>query len=173
VPSNLELKATIPSIEKARGQARMLGAVRQGLLLQRDFYFRVRRGRLKLRECEGEAPELIYYERDESTDERRSIYRSEPVRNADAMRDMLGTSLGLLGIVEKKRELYRYREARIHIDDVIAIGCFLEFEVMMEDDDGAVNLMRELRSGFCIDAKSVIRCSYSDLVLAKRKSPEA
>ena len=51
--TNLELKAPLASIKGAREQAAALGGVSKGTLLQRDTYFRVPRGRLKLRECVG------------------------------------------------------------------------------------------------------------------------
>ena len=51
-----------------------MGAARHGTLLQRDTYFRVPRGRLKLRESDGETAELIYYERSEETGERWSRF---------------------------------------------------------------------------------------------------
>jgi predicted adenylyl cyclase CyaB len=72
--------------------------------------------------------------------------------------------------VRKRRELYIFRDARIHIDDVEGLGTFVEFEVTGGETPASVATMRELRSSFGIGEESVIKVSYSDMILEKRIS---
>ena len=170
MPTNLELKARYPSPQKAHAVARAFGASHRGTLNQEDTYFRVPRGRLKLREAVGETAELIYYERAEETTERWSRFTRVPVIEAAGLRRVLAEAFGVLVVVRKSRDLYLFRDARIHIDDVECLGTFLEFEVTGGETPAAVATMRELRGAFGIVDDSVIKVSYSDMILAKRIS---
>jgi predicted adenylyl cyclase CyaB len=170
MPTNLELKARYASPQKAHACARALGAVRCGTLIQQDTYFRVPRGRLKLREADGETAELIYYERSEEMTERWSRFTREPVTEARGLSRVLCEAFGVLAVVRKRRELYLFRDARIHIDDVDGLGAFVEFEVTGGETPATISTMRELREAFGIGDDIVIKVSYSDMILAKRIS---
>ena len=170
MPTNLELKARYPSPHKAHECAAACGAVRQGTLIQQDTYFRVPRGRLKLREAEGETAELIYYERSEEGTERWSRFTREPVGEPGGLVHVLEDAFGVLAVVRKRRELYLFRDARIHIDDVEGLGTFVEFEVTGGETPATLVTMTELRGAFGICDDSLIKVSYSDMILAKRIS---
>jgi adenylate cyclase class IV len=60
---NIELKARCPDLNAAREAARRLGAEFAGTLEQRDTYFVVPHGRLKLRQTAGHGAELVAYAR--------------------------------------------------------------------------------------------------------------
>jgi adenylate cyclase class 2 len=142
------------------------------VLVQRDTYFRVSRGRLKLRECAGGGAELIFYEREESADERWSRYERVPVGDPEALANVLGLAGGILAVVEKKRSLYTYQNARIHLDEVSRLGSFLEFEVVGGEPAGSTELMRLLRDAFGVREEMIFRGSYSDMIAAKRPEKE-
>src|SRR3954469_7164554 len=75
---NVELKARDPEPERSLERCVALGAEDRGELRQRDTYFAARRGRLKLREQEPGAAELIAYERADAAEARESRYRIAP-----------------------------------------------------------------------------------------------
>jgi predicted adenylyl cyclase CyaB len=170
MPVNLELKARFASPGRAHECAAACGASREGTLVQQDTYFRVPRGRLKLREFDGAEPELIFYERPEDDAERWSRFTRETVGNAPALRIVLTDAFGVLAVVRKRRELYLFRDARIHIDEVEGLGTFVEFEVTGGKTAASVATMKDLRDAFGIADESVVRASYSDMILAKRIS---
>ena len=170
--TNLELKARITSAAGAQECARRLGAAYQGVLHQRDTYFRVAAGRLKIREIRGSAAELIWYERDESTSERWSRYERVAIADPAPLLRVLAGACGTLAVVEKDRSLYLYGSARIHLDEVSGLGAFLEFEIVGEEPDASRSAMRSLRDAFGIRDTDVVRGSYSDLILAKRTGGE-
>ena len=169
--TNLELKARVRSLDEACSSARACGATFQGILTQRDTYYRVVRGRLKLREFAEGGAELIFYERQEDTPERWSHYTKEPVGDGRAVGRVLSEAFGTLAIVQKRRRLFLYRGARIHVDDVEGLGSFVEFEVPGEESPEVLATMRELRAAFGITDPMVLRISYSDMVFAKKNFP--
>ena len=62
---NLEAKFRLDESRRAEARATAIGYTRRAVLNQRDTFFRVANGKLKLREENGSAV-LIYYHRDES-----------------------------------------------------------------------------------------------------------
>jgi adenylate cyclase class 2 len=164
VPSNLELKASIPSITKASTIAYRLGAVPQGILQHVDTYFRVPKGRLKLRVINRSRAELIAYDRPNIRAGRYSAYVILPVSNPVETKKILSNLLGVSQVVEKKRTLFIYQNARIHLDNVKGLGSFLEFEVIVEKGrKQAKHLFDKLVEAFGIQKDQLIAGSYADL----------
>ncbi len=170
MPLNLELKASIPSPEKARAAATRCGAHYEGILLQEDTYFSVPHGRLKLREIAGQGAELIFYERPEVTSERWSTYSRQVIAEPALMKAQLSSALGVRVVVRKKRTLYLLGATRIHIDDVEGLGTFLEFEVPVTDEQDASEQMQQLREQFGVTEGAIFKASYSDLISAKTEA---
>jgi adenylate cyclase class 2 len=170
---NLELKASIDSLDDARRIALALGAEPGGLLLQIDTYYTAPGGRLKLRVVNGKSAELIGYERGEEEDERWSTYEKTAVSDPVQIHSILSTVLGIRVVVRKRRELYWYEGARIHLDDVEGLGTFLEFEVPSGGNRAAEETMKSLREKFGIRPSQVFRRSYADMIMeAEQKKSE-
>src|SRR3954468_3421996 len=123
---NVELKARDPHPERSLDRARALGAEDRGELRQRDTYFAVAHGRLKLREQEPGGAELIAYERADYAEARESRYRIAPVADGAAVRDALAAALGITVVVDKRRRLLLWEGVRIHLDRVEGLGAFVE-----------------------------------------------
>jgi adenylate cyclase, class 2 len=168
--TNLELKARCASPQGAHERARGLGAAPHGTLMQKDTYFRIPHGRLKLREEDGRTAELIYYERTDETVERWSHFTREPVGEPAGLLRVLSAAFGVLAVVKKRRDLYIFRDARIHIDEVDELGTFVEFEVTGGETPASVATMKDLREAFAIGDGDVVKVSYSDMILEKRIS---
>lgn len=143
--------------------------------MQRDTYFDVPRGRLKIREEEGAASHLIAYERADLPGQRESRYRIIEVGDADALRQALSVVLGVRVVVTKARRLFVFEGVRIHLDRVDGLGNFVEFEGVIDlDDDGSSDhfekLLTELRSAFGIREDDLLAGSYADLALARARN---
>jgi adenylate cyclase, class 2 len=167
---NVELKAR--DLDPARSlQASLdLGAEDRGWLQQLDTYFKVRRGRLKLREQDDTA-ELIFYERSDEAIERVSNYRIVPVEDAEALRGALGAALGVLVAVERSRHLLIWRNVRIHLDEVPGLGSFVELEAVAEpasDLSGEYRNLAQLREALGITDEQILASGYSDELLRLR-----
>ena len=128
---NIEIKTSLPDPADVEARARTAGAVFQWSRHQRDVFFRVPVGYLKLRTAEGGPAELIAYARAPGTDPRSSDYDIAPVADDAALETVLSRSLGLRGVVEKVRRLYLWRHTRIHLDEVTGLGSFLELETVV------------------------------------------
>src|SRR5258708_13390960 len=118
---NLEAKFRLSNHAEAEARATAIGYTLRAILHQRDTFFRVANGKLKMREENGSAV-LIFYHRDESGPLMLSNY--EIVKVADPMRTLriLATALGPLAVVEKVRTLMMPDNVRLHLDKVARLG---------------------------------------------------
>jgi predicted adenylyl cyclase CyaB len=168
---NLELKARDPDPVRSASTCFALQAKDEGFKEQRDTYFEVRRGRLKLREEVGMAAELIAYERPDDPRWRESKYRIVEVTDAAEIKAALSDTLGVKAIVAKRRHLFRLEGATIHLDEVEGIGSFIEFELAAspKSDLAPQHIKLEsLRTAFEILDRDLVAGSYSDLVSARK-----
>jgi homotetrameric cytidine deaminase len=137
------------------------------VIVQRDTYFRVAEGRLKLREEEPGEAHLIAYRRPDAAEVRVSDYRVVPA--AAGLRDALAETLGVDVVVEKRRRLLLWETVRIHLDDVAGLGTFVELEAVA---DAGSDLSREqdqvarLRAEPGIEDAALREGSYADAVRA-------
>jgi predicted adenylyl cyclase CyaB len=125
---NIEIKAPAPPSDRLAEGLRALPARLVWTRRQRDVFFRVPSGYLKLRVPDEGGAELIAYRREAGTEPRASDYDLVPVPDPAAMEHALTRSLGVRGEVRKERRLYLWRHTRIHLDEVEGLGSFLELE---------------------------------------------
>ena len=80
-------------------------------------------------------------------------------------------ALGILVVVDKKREIYFIDNVKFHIDEVEDLGTFVEIEAI--DNDGTIGKEKLLEQCqffldlFRISQGDLISVSYSDLLLQK------
>ena len=163
---NVELKALDPDPARSLATCRELGADDKGVLRQRDTYFRVRAGRLKLREEEPGGAVLVQYDRPDAAAARESRYRLTRIDDPEELRASLDAALGTLVVVEKERHLLLWEGVRIHLDTVEGLGSFVELEGVVPpgsdltaEREKVAHLQRELGIG------DVLTGSYSDRLL--------
>ena len=167
---NLEIKAAVASLAPVRSRLRALeGAARHAVLRQTDSYFRVPRGRLKLRVVgASRGGELIAYLRPDKSAARSSEFQRMRAPDAAGTRRLLDRMLGPRACVRKRREVWLYRNARIHLDTVESLGRFIEIEVVVTEGMAQARaLMKELRAVLGISTKDLVAGSYGELT-AKR-----
>ena len=164
---NVEIKARLQNLEATR---RLVEAIADGPgepVEQSDTFFRVEGARLKLRERSGDDAELIYYRRADETGPKASDYETVLVRDAAALRELLGAALGVVGRVIKRRLVYRVGRTRIHLDEVRDLGSFLELEVELapgEPADVGVREAKRLMGALEIGEEALIGGAYVDLL---------
>lgn len=126
---NLEAKFRLIDHARAASAAEAIGFERRGALVQRDTFFRVANGKLKLREENGSAA-LIHYARERRGGFDVSDYSIVPVADPTALRTMLIAALGAIATVSKVRTLLMRRDVRLHLDRVEGLGEFGEIEAV-------------------------------------------
>jgi guanylate kinase/adenylate cyclase class IV len=177
VDKNLEFKALADSPEAIRAACARLGATLEKTSRQVDTYFDVRRGRLKLRENTSTGASLIYYERLDSPGLRESNFRLVPLNeHKEDLRETLARSLGVRGVVDKRREVFVHGSSLINVDALAGIGSFVEIETNVGEAGGPEQALAEagyLREFLGISQADIIPWSYSDLVAMHRAARES
>ena len=169
---NIEIKAKCSDIKKARLIADQLKTDYVGNLHQIDTYFETRTGRLKLREINGESAELIPYKKDYSTGPMKSDYAVLPVDNSVNTKSILEKILGIVTVVDKKREVFLIDNVRVHLDRVKDLGDFVECEAVYDggEEQEALEKIRvsELMRKFEIKEDDLLYQSYIDYLLVNK-----
>jgi len=167
VARNVEIKARVADPARTR---RLVAAAADGpaaSLAQTDTFFRVPRGRLKLREVAGAAAELIWYERPDTPEPAESAYEVVRLADGPALRELLARALGPCGQVVKRRLVYHVGRTRVHLDEVAGLGHFLELEVQLaagEPVEAGAAEARALMERLAIGAASLVAEAYVDLL---------
>lgn len=163
---NIELKARLRDIEAARRTAAAIATERPGVEHQIDTYFPCPRGRLKLREIDGQRAELIWYARPDEQGPKASDYLVVPVADAPALKSALAAALGVSGVVDKRREIYLWHNVRIHLDEVAGLGTFIEFEAAVGPgigDSAGHSQLAELSRRFGLGPGNLLPGSYGEM----------
>lgn len=166
---NVEIKARCIDQDAIRQYLQTKGDFK-GTDHQIDTYFKIPDGRLKLREGNIENS-LIFYKRNDQEGPKQSdvsLFHTEP---GSALKGLLVQSIGVLAVVDKKREIYFIDNVKFHLDTVEGLGTFMEIEAI--DEDGTIGKEKLLEQcnfymkEFGIRQEDLVSVSYSDLILGK------
>ncbi len=166
---NVEVKAKCSNPEAIKALLKVRGARYIGTDHQVDTYFKASRGRLKLREGEVENA-LVYYEREDKKGPKKSEVMLLKIdrKSSALLKEILSKVLGVLTVVEKRREIFFIGNVKFHIDHIEGLGAFIEIEAI--DVDGSIGEEKLLEQCkffmelFNISLKDLISTSYSDLL---------
>ena len=160
---NLEAKFRLANLAWARTRAEASGFAYAATLVQRDTFFAVPHGKLKLRE-EADGATLIHYQRKEARGLDLSNYTIVRLTDAAATRAMLAAALGVLAEVRKRRTLLLRGNIRFHLDEVEQLGAFGEIEVVLAAQDDASAGDAALRLILAtLEVRDLIKVSYFEL----------
>lgn len=169
----VELKARVADLGRVRAwadaEAEWVEDVEQV-----DTYFRVSRGRLKLREVEGRREaRLIFYLREDVPGTKESQVHLVEVRDGASLHRLLREALGVRTVVRKRRRIYRHGHVQIHLDRVEGLGTFVEFErsVTAGQEEGGRTDVEALQAALGIRPDDLVAGSYSDLLLDPPTNP--
>src|SRR5271163_126818 len=163
---NLEAKFRLKDLKQARTRAETLGFVFSATLIQRDTFFAVPHGKLKLRE-EPDGAALIHYQRDTTRGFELSNYTIARIADPATTRAMLEAALGVIAEVRKHRTLLLRENIRLHLDEVEDLGEFGEIELLLQAKDGlegADVALREILEALEVRARDRIEVSYFELM---------
>ena len=171
--NNIEIKMRLADRGGMEVRLRELGACLEWVKHQVDTFYAVPRGWLKLREQEGDRPELIAYERPtDNAGPRASDYDLAPLHEAEHWKRFLGRFLDQEVVVRKERALWLYRHTRIHLDRVEELGDFLELETVVRDltvaEAGVEN--QQVIETLGLDPKAYVAVPYRNLLRAQSTS---
>ena len=167
---NVEIKASVQSVEDLLERVLKLTDSPPENLEQDDTFFNCDNGRLKLRDFSNGTGELIYYNRSSVDGPKTCVYEIVPIEAVDSMRRALSQACGQCGRVKKQRTVYMVGRTRVHIDQVVGLGTFVELEVVLNEDESeeiGEHEARELMSALGIEESALIDCPYVDLLNEK------
>lgn len=139
-----------------------------GIDFQRDTYFIVPMGRLKLREGNIEN-NLIFYQRTNMAGPKQSDFSLSPVKDPASLKEVLTESLGIKVVVAKQREIFYIDNVKFHLDRVEQLGEFVEIEAGNKLADLSVEELKQqcdhYMKLFDIQKVDLVEESYSDLLI--------
>lgn len=168
---NLEIKHRIDDPGAIR--ARLAGVPEvapQWRRRQEDIYFHAPDRRIKIRIEDGGGAARIDYRRGDRAEARISDYTLTPLDDPHAAVADLTARHGLRGRVVKTRELLRFRNVRIHLDEVDGLGHFLEFESVIAEGitpDAAADNLAHISAALADLLGTPLAVGYADLLLSK------
>jgi predicted adenylyl cyclase CyaB len=166
MPRNIEIKARVRDFDRLKQRVEKISDTPVKVIPQKDTFFHTAGGRLKLRHL-ADRGQLIYYERIDVSGPKQSNYMISHADNPQSLEDVLAAALGIRGAVRKERLLYLVGQTRIHLDRVEDLGDFLEFEVVLDDDDTpekGERIAAELMQTLNISEDDLIEGAYIDLL---------
>ncbi|MFY8126831.1 MAG: class IV adenylate cyclase [Chitinophagaceae bacterium] len=170
MPTNIEFKAKCNDLTSAEEKLKTLHPTFIGTDYQKDTYYNITNGRLKLREGNIENA-LIYYTRANTPNAKQSnvlLYQHTP---SDDLKQMLQTLHGIKVVVEKQRKIYFVNNVKIHFDEVPNLGCFIEVEAIDKNETISIETLQQQCDDFVIffgiKPEDFESKSYSDLLLDK------
>ena len=165
--TNIEIKARFRRTRRSKNTLKKIGAQFEAVESQVDTYYHVDNGRLKIRERDTGAPQLIQYFREDKDSPRPSYYEIVHLGSVERVKKTLKKEHGIRAVVRKKREIWMWRSVRIHFDIVEKLGDFIELEAVM-DDQSEMNIreeeVRRLMVEFGIEEQHLVKESYVDLM---------
>lgn len=166
--TNLELKIRVTSHQSLKKILLQIGAEDRGILNQKDVYYSVQNGLLKLR-IENGNESLILYNRNEENKNRWSDFEFIKFANGGGEK-FFKKLFGVEVIVKKKRELFYFDNTRIHLDKVKSLGNFLELETLViNNKSDAKRRFEKIKNLLKLDESKQIRKSYRDLLIDIKK----
>lgn len=164
---NIEIKARCDNLYDFKSKLLQLPVTFEGEDFQVDTFFKVSKGRLKLRESSLSGNVLIPYLRPDQKGPIQSDYDLIKISNPQKLKFLLTEILGIKGEVRKKRAIYYFENVRIHLDEVEKLGNFIEFEAVVDDKE-AINenekKVQWLLNYFNINNDKLIDAAYMDLL---------
>ncbi len=110
---------------------------------------------------------MIHYDRADDAGPKTSRYTIAPTSDPDALRAILTATLGVVGVVRKRRWLYRVGQTRVHLDRVEGLGEFVGLEVVLrpgQPEAEGVVIADDLMARLGIGGAQLVESAYIDLM---------
>ncbi|MEM9888630.1 MAG: class IV adenylate cyclase [Bacteroidota bacterium] len=164
---NIEIKARCADAAAAKALLLAKKADFKGIDHQIDTYFKVKNGRMKLREGQIENS-LIHYQRSDQAGPKQSNVTLYHPKDTLALKSVLTNALETLVAVDKFRAIYFIENVKFHVDEVKHLGHFVEIEAIDAEGTLGVDYLKQQCTFYMeylgIEADSLIEQSYSDLL---------
>ena len=165
---NIEFKAKANDIKALEEKLLSVNPQFIGEDHQKDTYYNVNTGRLKLREGNIENA-LIWYHREDVSGAKQSdilLYKHAP---DEALKNILIKLHGVKIIIDKIRKIYFVENVKFHFDRVEGLGTFVEVEAIDSTGEIGIEKLKEqcnfYINFFEIKTEDFMKKSYSDMMM--------
>ena len=165
---NIEFKAKTNDIKALEEKLLSLNPQFIGEDHQKDTYYNVKTGRLKLREGNIENA-LIWYQREDVSGAKQSdilLYKHAP---DEALKNILIKLHGVKIIIDKIRKIYFVENVKFHFDRVEGLGTFVEVEAIDSTGEIGIEKLKEQCNFYInfleIKTEDFMKKSYSDMMM--------
>ena len=165
---NIEFKAKTNNIKALEEKLLSLNPQFIGEDHQKDTYYNVKTGRLKLREGNIENA-LIWYQREDVSGAKQSdilLYKHAP---DEALKNILIKLHGVKIIIDKIRKIYFVENVKFHFDRVEGLGTFVEVEAIDSTGEIGIEKLKEQCNFYInfleIKTEDFMKKSYSDMMM--------
>lgn len=167
---NIEIKVEAKSFQDIVTILINMKATPKEKLSQIDTYYLIKNSiRLKTREINKKNLELIYYKRANNQKSKKSSYDIMPYeyKNKQNLKNILKKIFGVKVIVRKERQLWIYKNTRIHLDQVKNLGKYIELETVIKNISPKKAMEEHLSiiNKLELNKLKKVAHSYSDLML--------
>ena len=165
---NIEFKAGTNNLKEMEEKLLSLNPQFIGEDHQKDTYYNVNTGRLKLREGNIENA-LIRYHREDVSGAKQSdilLYKHAP---DEALKNILIKLHGVKIIIDKIRKIYFVENVKFHFDRVEGLGTFVEVEAIDSTGEIGIEKLKEQCNFYInfleIKIEDFMKKSYSDMMM--------
>lgn len=167
---NIELKISVKDFSGIRSLLKRVKAKHIDEMCQIDTYYHYGDKRLKIRNIDNKKFELILYKRFGKANAKISNYEIFDIKpnQFDCFKYLIEKILERRIVVKKERDLWIYKNTRIHLDRVVKLGNFLELETVIGNDlKSAKTEFKKIFDLLNLKKYKKYAYSYSDLLLNK------
>jgi predicted adenylyl cyclase CyaB len=167
MPVNIEIKARVINFPALQQRAEKMSDSPCQVIPQEDTFFNCPHGRIKLRELSPQHGQLVFYLRKDTAGPKHSDYKIFETDKPAQLKLILAQAYGVRGVISKVRYLYMVGQTRIHLDDVLGLGKFMELEVVLrpdQTDEQGQAIAEDLMQKLGILSANLIEGAYMDLM---------
>lgn len=167
---NIEIKAKVDDFSALYEKLALISDGLPDIIDRDDTFFICPHGRLKLRTLAPDRGELIFYQRPDQAGPKTSFYTLTETQDPHGLRETLTLAYGAAGRVIKQRTLFMTGQTRLHLDRVKGLGDYLEFEVVLADEETpeqGIAIAEDLLERLGIDRQELVDQAYVDLLKHK------
>ncbi|MBI2889340.1 MAG: CYTH domain-containing protein [Nitrospirae bacterium] len=142
----IEVKARIDDFTPLQTTLRDMGARRAGEWEESDTYFKVKRGKYKLKTEDSGTSVLLYYFKDGVKGPKLCVCEQLKLKEKGRMGRFLQANFGQGVEVQKRRTRYTVDGLHVYLDDVRGVGKFVKIEAKVDADNSVHDSRRRVES---------------------------
>lgn len=140
----IEAKARVDDFTNVQKVLKDLGARRGGEWEEKDLYFKVKRGKYKMKTDEDGKSVLLFYFKDNAKGAKLCVCERLPLKERSKMIKFLQANFGEGTEIRRKRSRYVVESIHVFLDDVLDVGKFVKIEAPITNHNRLTEARKEV-----------------------------